>query len=166
MQKVHEHIIRMSSKSQDLAGKVTRDDLWNGLMFFATHPEDFISVLEDAEIDEDLPPDGKTTLNRKLNFGPYSVQDIVETFPQDVVKFNIVETEAIPESRFEIQIEEPETDVFFLRFTYFENSEHDQLKGAEQYKPLRTQAWEQKDKDVADKLLEMIADGKFVTTKQ
>ena len=90
----------------------------------------------------------------------------METFPQDVVKFNIVETEAIPESRFEIQIEEPETDVFFLRFTYFENSEHEQLKGAEQYKPLRTQAWEQKDKDVADKLLEMIADGKFVTTKQ
>ena len=76
MQKVHEHIIRMSSKTPDLAGKVTRDDLWMGLMFFVTHPENFISVLEDAEIDENLHPDGTTTLNRKLNFGPYTVQEI------------------------------------------------------------------------------------------
>ncbi|WP_282196225.1 AtaL-like protein [Turicimonas muris] len=166
MQKVHEHIIRMSSKTPDLAGKVTRDDLWMGLMFFVTHPEDFISVLEDAEIDENLHPDGTTTLNRKLNFGPYTVQDVVETIPQELIKFNIDETEAIPQSRFEVQIEEPEAGVFFLRFTYFENTEHEQVKGAEQYKPLRIQAWEQKDKDVANKLLEMIAQGKFIATKQ
>lgn len=166
MQKVHEHIIRMSNKSPELSGRITRCDLWEALMYFATHPEDFIPALEGAEIDEDLHPDGTITLNRKLNFGPYSVNDIVESVPKDQLKFNILETEAIPQSLFEIQIEEPEQDVYFLRFTYHENTEHEQLKGAEQYKPLRIQAWEQKDKDVANKLLEMIVEGKFVTTKQ
>ena len=33
----------------------------DGTHVFVTHPENFISVLEDAEIDENLHPDGTTT---------------------------------------------------------------------------------------------------------
>lgn len=165
MQKVHEHIIRMSKHTVEAALKMTRQEIWRALMFFATHPEDFIQALESAEIDENLHPDGKITLTRTLDFGPYSVIDKVSTEPENKIIFEIQESEKIPSSKFEIQVEEPEQGVFFLRFTYFEDTTHSSLEGAEQYHSFRTQAWENKDLEVCQKLILMIVDGKFAKTK-
>lgn len=165
MQKVHEHIIRMSKPSDEASLQITRQDLWGALMFFATHPEDFIEALDSAEIDEDLHPDGKVTLSRTLDFRPYHVKDKVLTEPENKITFEIQESESIPASKFEIQIEEPEQNVFFLRFTYYEDTAHKSLEGAAQYQSLRTQAWENKDLDVCQKLILMITDGAFAKTK-
>lgn len=159
LEKKHEHIVQLC----DAPSTLSREQVWEGLIYFFKHPDKLLPYLEEVDIFEQKNQNNDLILMRTLNFGPFKVEDRIECVGQERIQALIKPSEQIPESSQEIKIEEPVTGSIFLRFSYYEDPERSIDKQYPEGVPLRRKAWEEKDKVLAQSIIEMANNGLFNT---
>lgn len=110
----HEHLIRINDPSLALEAWLTRAQLWNGLLHTVFEPQEFDESIDAVSIEEILP--GK--LRRRIRRGPLTLTDEVELIDNDRLHIDADPAGVFAGSRIEIRIEEPDTDMLFVRFIY------------------------------------------------
>ena len=110
----YEHLVEVNDPANPLVRRLGRDELWFGLLCRVEDPRAFLPGLERCEVLART----DDTVRRRLHFGGAVIDDRVTLVPLQSVCF---ETEANAEhvgGSLTISIEEPQDDVFFLRFAY------------------------------------------------
>jgi Domain of unknown function (DUF1857) len=109
-----EHLIEINTPGNLLIPALTRNQLWQGLMIRAEDATFFLPGLDACTILERH----ECRLLRRLDFGAAAIYDTVTWLNQEWVCFDVAATKSHAGGRLTINIEEPETDHLFLRFTY------------------------------------------------
>ncbi len=109
-----EHIIQINAAGNPLIERLSREQLWQGLVLRARHPEPFTVGLDRCV----LLTTGENYLKRELHFGRHVFVDHVHFEPGARVRY--VSDAAGPHagSELRVTIEEPEPGALFLRFCY------------------------------------------------
>lgn len=114
----YEHLVQINDPLFTLLDPLTPAQLWQGLVARAHHPQLFIPALEHADVTVIDAGNGPLRLERRLNFGPFQVSDVV-TLQQGVATVTEVAAGPTwPASRMTISIEQPEDGGLYLRFLY------------------------------------------------
>jgi hypothetical protein len=122
-----EHLVQINDPADPRVTPLRRDQLWRGLQMRAEFPASFMPWLDDCEIERD-----GAGLRRTLHFGSQVVRDRVRFDGEDAVEYEVLadpEAESaadagtVPAFRMSMRIEQPATDVLFVRFTYEARSE-------------------------------------------
>lgn len=147
-EKIHEHIIRVSTDPRD---GITRDQLWAGIEEFVRFPHRFIEHMRSSKVLDEVQKDGETVLSREIDFDQFKLNDTVTLTPGQRALTSVKGNKQWPGSSFLIQVEEPEANSLFLRFVY----EQDGALTEEnpQMLALRRKAYEAKDRAFVDQLL-------------
>lgn len=109
-----EHLIQINDPENPLIEALSRDQVWQGLLYRVENPVPFLPGLESCTILERQ----ANELLRELDFGPAVIRDRVTIAEGDSVRFVIEACEVHPGGSLHIAIEEPEASFLFLRFTY------------------------------------------------
>jgi hypothetical protein len=145
-----EHLVQINDPLMPLLDPLSRSQLWRGLVRRAEDPTRFVLGLEGATIDRRTERTGTTELARTLDFGSFRVNDRVVLRPMTDSVTHVEACERYPASRLTIRIEEPQPEMFYLRFIYeFDDgaaaNDADDLDGATT--ALRKQAYKSSDLD-------------------
>ena len=109
-----EHLIEINDPRNPMIPLLTRDQLWQGLMYRAEDAVPFLPGLEDCIILER----GDCMLLRRLDFGKAAIEDRVTWSRFEWMGFEVARTDSHAGGTLTITIEEPEEDHLFLRFAY------------------------------------------------
>lgn len=109
-----EHLIQINDPLNPLVEKLTREQLWEGLVLRAEQPQLFVIGLDSCTIlsRTDL------TLERELHYGSATVRDRVTLTPNESVRYDILPTKAYVGGSLTMTIEQPNASQLFLRFQY------------------------------------------------
>lgn len=109
-----EHLVEINDPGNPLIPLLTRDQLWQGLMFRAEDATRFLPGLDACIILER----GDCMLQRRLDFGKAAIEDRVTWSRFEWMCFEVAPTPTHAGGTLTITIEEPEEDHLFLRFAY------------------------------------------------
>lgn len=146
-----EHLIEINDLNNSLVRRMTREQLWNGLVLRAEFPRLFVSYLDSCTItSRDL-----DSLTRTLLFGDLKVHDHVQFSFLNYVHYQVHQQGEIPESSMRMTIEEPFPDALFIRFSYDDG--HSEAEDSENavYNDFRRSAYVEADIDTVKILREM-----------
>lgn len=109
-----EHLIEINDLNISLVPRMTREQLWNGLVLRAEFPKLFVSSMDSCTITtRDL-----DSLTRILQFGDLKIHDHVHFNFLNYVHYQVRRQGEIPESSMRMTIEEPIPSALFIRFSY------------------------------------------------
>ena len=146
-----EHLIEINDLNNSLVPRMTREQLWNGLVLRAEFPKLFVPYLDSCAItSRDL-----DSLTRTLEFGELKVHDHVQFNFLNFVHYQVPPQGEIPESWMRMTIEEPVPSALFVRFRYDDgHTEAEDLENAT-YNEFRRSAYVEADIDTIKILREM-----------
>lgn len=114
----YEHLVEINDPLHPLLTPMTREQLWRGLVRRAYAPQEFIYGLDSAVVDEMPSDDATRVLGRTLDYGTFTVCDVVRLRENESVCTDVEPGSEWPRSRLMISIEEPQKDRLYLRFLY------------------------------------------------
>lgn len=114
----YEHLVEINDPLHPLLTPLTREQLWHGLVRRAYAPQEFVYGLDGAEVSEVVSDDLTRVLGRTLDYGTFTVRDVVRLRENEFVSTDVEPGDAWPRSRLVISIEEPQKDRLYLRFLY------------------------------------------------
>lgn len=152
-----EHLIEINDLNNALAPRMTREQLWNGLVLRAEFPRLFVSYLDSCTItSRDL-----DSLTRSLQFGDLKIHDHVHFNFLDYVHYQVPLQGEIRESSMRMIIEEPVSSGLFIRFAYDDgHTEAEDIENAV-YNEFRRSAYVEADIDTVKVLREMYEIGRL-----
>ncbi len=109
-----EHLVEINDLTNPLIDVITREQLWRGLVMRAESPKIFMPYMDQCVIT----PIDAFSMSRVLHFGEFVVEDIVTLTPMKCVRCDIKAQGDIAPSSLRMQIEEPNPEHLFVRFTY------------------------------------------------
>jgi len=110
----HEHLIRINDPSDTGRRWLTRTQLWNGLLRTILEPQILDESIDSASVEEIAP--GR--LRRRIQRGALILADEVEVLDEDALRIVADSAGAFAGSCMTMQIEEPDREILFVRFTY------------------------------------------------
>jgi len=146
-----EHLIEINDLNNPLVPRMTREQLWNGLVLRAEFPKLFIGYMDSCVINSrDL-----DSLTRTLQFGDLKIHDNVQFEFLNFVHYQVPKQGDIPESCMRMTIEEPVISALFIRFSYDDG--HGEVEDKENaiYNEYRRSAYVEADIDTVKILREM-----------
>jgi hypothetical protein len=152
-----EHLIEINDLNNPLVPRMTREQLWNGLVLRAEFPRLFITYLDSCVItSRDL-----DSLTRTMQFGDLKIHDHVYFSFLDYVHYRVHQQGEIPESSMRMTIEEPAPSALFVRFFYDDgHTEQEDMENAT-YNDFRRSAYVEADIDTVKVLREMLDIGRL-----
>lgn len=108
-----QHIIQINDPDEPQIPPISRQQLWEGLVFRSKHPEHFTPSLS-SEIEE-YTEDGFV---RKLSFGQGHLRDRVTLIPEEEIRTSPAEDKPALFAESITRIEEPAPGYLFVRFLY------------------------------------------------
>lgn len=150
------HLVEINDPLNPLLAPLTRDQLWHGLVLRAEAPTLFVPWLDSCK----LVQRSSGALTRELRYGTLVVRDNVTFVPGQSVHYDVPQQKDIPASTLVMSIEEPQPDIFFVRFEYDEGS------GAETtadtfYNDFRRSAYEKSDIDTIRIIRQLAKQGRL-----
>jgi len=109
-----EHLIEVNDRENPLVPDLTREELWFGLLCRAEDPRPFLPGLDRCRIIER----SESELVRDLHFGATVIRDKVTLVPMEWIRFESEANAQHAGGMLTITIEEPGSEVLFLRFEY------------------------------------------------
>ena len=109
-----EHLIEINDPRNPMVPLLTREQLWQGLMFRAEDATHFLPGLEACIILER----SNSRLHRRLDFGRAAIEDTVTWSHHEWMCFTVARSPTHAGGTLTIRIEEPEHGHLFLRFAY------------------------------------------------
>ena len=153
MMKIHEHLVKVCSPLDPLSKSMTRAQLWRLLEWFVRHPHDFTEAMQGSHVEEAFDDQGRPVLKRVLDFGSMKVNDAVTIDVGQCIRTEVASSEHWSAGAFTITVVQPkENGAVFLKFTYEED--RDEPMGDDMISNLRRKAYEQKDRDMVDMILQ------------
>lgn len=151
------HLVEINDPLNPLIEHLSRAQLWRGLVLRAQTPTAFVPHLDRCTITER----SELSMSRELQYGELVIRDRVTFLPQQQVVYHVPQQKDIPESRLTMTIEEPEPDIFFVRFEY-DNGAPDEVDTANAfYDEFRRSAYTESDIDTIRTIREMAEDGRL-----
>ena len=151
--KIHEHLVKVYSPLDPLCKTMSQAQLWRWLEWFVRHPHDFTESMEGSRVEESLDDQGRPLLKRELDFGSMKVNDIVTIEVGRYIRTEVAASEHWSAGAFTIAMVQPkENGSIFLKFTYEED--RDEPMGDDMISNLRRKAYEQKDRDMVEMILQ------------
>lgn len=155
MMKIHEHLVKVCSPLDPLSKSMTQAQLWRWLEWFVRHPHDFTEAMEASHVEESLDEQGRSVLKRELDFGSMKVNDKVIIEVGRCIRTEVAANEHWATGAFTITVVQPkENGSVFLKFTYEED--RDEPMGDDMISNLRRKAYEQKDRDMVDLIVQKV----------
>lgn len=155
MMKIHEHLVKVCSPLDPLSKSMTQAQLWRWLEWFVRHPHDFTEAMEASHVEENLDEQGRSVLKRELDFGSMKVNDKVIIEVGRCIRTEVAANEHWAAGAFTITVVQPkENGSVFLKFTYEED--RDEPMGDDMISNLRRKAYEQKDRDMVDLIVQKV----------
>ena len=151
------HLIEINDPLNPLIDPLTRDQLWRGLVVRAESPTDFVPHLDRCIIQER----SEQSLSRELHYGDLIVRDRVTFLPLLQVVYHVPPQKGIPESRLTMTIEEPESNIFFVRFEYDDGASEAEDTADAFYNDFRRSAYTESDIDTIRTIREMAQGGRL-----
>jgi hypothetical protein len=146
-----EHLIEINDLNNSLIPRMTREQLWNGLVLRAEFPKLFVSYLDSCTItSRDL-----DSLTRTLQFGDLKISDHVQFNFLNYVHYQVHQQGEIPESSMRMAIEEPRPSALFIRFIYDDGRSEMEDQENEVYNDFRRSAYIEADIDTVKVMREM-----------
>ena len=138
-----EHLIEINDPANPLLGRLTRAQLWRGLVMRAQDPQPFMLGLDDCRI-LDRSADG---IVRELHFGQVVIRDRVKFEHGQRVRYLTEAPSELAGASLVMTIEEPGPQQLFVRFEYC-NDASGQAEAAEPfYDDIRRSAYTKADID-------------------
>ncbi|MBI3713056.1 MAG: DUF1857 family protein [Burkholderiales bacterium] len=109
-----EHLVEINDLTNPLIDVITREQLWRGLVMRAESPKTFMPYMDQCVIT----PIDALSMSRVLYFGEFVVEDLVTFTMMECVRCDIKAQGDIAPSSLRMQIEEPDPEHLFVRFTY------------------------------------------------
>ncbi|OWW19582.1 SRPBCC family protein [Noviherbaspirillum denitrificans] len=152
-----EHLIEINDPLNPLIDRLSREQLWRGLVLRAETPMDFVPHLDACDILER----SEHTLSRELRYGDLVIRDRVSYLPLQQVTYHVPPQKEIPESTLTMTIEEPEQDILFVRFVYDDGATEAQDTADAFYNDFRKSAYKESDIDTIRTIREMAEAGRL-----
>jgi len=151
------HLVEINDPLNPLIDPLTRAQLWRGLVLRAESPGAFVPWLDKCHI---VDRSGES-IARELHYGDLVVHDRVTFVPQEQVRYHVPQQKDIPASTLVMTIEEPQTDVFFVRFEY-DGGAGDMADSADAfYNEFRRSAYQEADIDTIRTIRQMAEEGRL-----
>jgi hypothetical protein len=137
------HLVEINDPLNPLIDPLTRDQLWRGLVLRAERPKEFVPWLDACRIFDR----SDVSISRELKYGELIVHDRVTFLAKEQVRYHVPKQKDIPESSLTMTIEEPQPDVFFVRFEYEDGAAGETGAAEEFYNDFRRSAYHESDID-------------------
>ena len=151
------HLIEINDPLNPLIDTLTREQLWQGLVLRAESPKLFVPWLDSC----DLLSRSGDTLNRELRYSALVVRDTVTFFPQERVHYHVPPQGEIPTSSLTMSIEEPQAEMFFVRFEYDDGTGEIESTEEAFYNEFRRSAYLEADIDTIRIIRQMADEGRL-----
>ena len=151
------HLIEINDPMNPLLDPLSRAQLWRGLVLRAESPNLFVPYLDEYKILER----SDTTLSRELRYGTLLVRDEVVFSPLQRVHYQVPAQGEIPPSSLIMEIEEPQPDIFFVRFTYDDGVADIEGSIDAYYNEYRRSAYQESDIDTIGTIRQLATEGKL-----
>lgn len=152
-----EHVVVVNEPSNFFLYKMSREELWFGLLCRAEDPRPFLPGLDSCTIDER----SDEVLVRTLHFGNVTVRDRVTLVPMESVTFASEKTAEHAGGMLTISIEEPEAETMILRFSYQTSLAEQQGDVDEAYAGFVQSAYYQSDIDTVGVIRMIVESGRI-----
>ncbi|WP_428717934.1 SRPBCC family protein [Undibacterium curvum] len=152
-----EHLIEINDLLNPLAYFITREQLWRGLILRAEAPKMFVPYLDEALIAERT----EISMQRTLKYGALEVRDSVTFEHQQHVHYAVPAQGEITPSTLRMQIEEPQAQRLFLRFTYDDGLPEAEDQESRMYNNYRKSAYQDADIDTVKVIRELAEAGRL-----
>lgn len=148
------HLVEINDPLNPLIDPLSRDQLWRGLVLRAEMPKAFVPWLDQCRILEK----SEHSLSRELHYGNLVVRDRVTFLPRQQVVYHVPQQKDIPASSLTMTIEEPESEVFFVRFEYDDGASEAADTADAFYNEYRRSAYQESDIDTI-RIIRQMAEG-------
>ncbi|GAB3542732.1 SRPBCC family protein [Noviherbaspirillum agri] len=151
------HLVEINDPRNPLIESLSREQLWRGLVLRAETPTDFVPYLDRCEILER----SALVISRELHYGDLVVRDHVTFQPQQRIVYHVPQQKEIPASQLTMTIEEPQPEIFFVRFEY--EDESSEAAGSEEafYNEFKRSAYQESDIDTIRTIRQMAESGRL-----
>jgi hypothetical protein len=151
------HLVEINDPLNPLIDTLTKKQLWKGLVMRAENPKVFVPWLDRCHIIDR----SESSISRELHYGELIIHDRVGFVPQEQVRYHVPQQKDIPESWLTMTIEEPEPDIFFVRFEY-EDGTSDAVDSTEAfYNEFRRSAYQESDIDTIRVIRQLAESGQL-----
>lgn len=155
MMKIHEHMVKVCSPLDPLSKTMTDAQLWRWLEWYVRHPHEFTEAMEKSTVVESYDDQGRVILNRELDFGSLKVCDQVTIDVGHSIRTEVSASDQWVAGAMTITTVQPKAGgSVFLKFSYEED--RDEPMGDDMISNLRRKAYEQKDRDMVEKILQKV----------
>lgn len=151
------HLIEINDPLNPLLDRLSRGQLWRGLVLRAEQPKTFVPYLDRCAVFERT----ELSLSRELQYGELIVRDRVTFLPEHQVVYDVPPQKDIPHSRLTMTIEEPEPDILFVRFEYDDGASEAEDTAEAMYNDFRRSAYKESDIDTIRTIREMAEAGEL-----
>jgi hypothetical protein len=151
------HLIEINDPLNPLIEPLSRTQLWRGLVMRAESPDLFVPYLDACKILQR----SDTSLSRELKYGELTVRDEVIFSPLHRVHYAVPAQGEIPPSSLIMEIEEPQPDMFFVRFTYDDGVAEVEGSMDAYYNEYRRSAYQESDIDTIGLIRQLASEGKL-----
>nr|WP_314900102.1 AtaL-like protein [uncultured Deefgea sp.] len=152
-----EHIIQINDFNQALVPFITRNQLWQGLVYRAESPIAFMDHIDDVTILER----GEDWIERQIVMGKLTVHDKIEYAHEVHVHYHTAASAEHGGGQMIMKIEEPSPDALFVRFTYITPHPESPDPETAHYLEFLKSAWRETDIDTIRKIRELAALGQL-----
>ncbi|HJV75656.1 MAG TPA: SRPBCC family protein [Noviherbaspirillum sp.] len=151
------HLVEINDPFNPLIDPLSREQLWRGLVLRAETPTLFIPHLDRCDVLEK----SALSLSRELHYGDLVIRDRVTFLPQQQIVYHVPPQKEIPASKLTITIEEPQPQVFFVRFEYDDSASEEADVANEFYNDFRRSAYQEADIDTVRIIRQLVQEGKL-----
>jgi hypothetical protein len=151
------HLVEINDPLNPLIDTLSREQLWHGLVLRAELPTAFVPWLDRCNILDRA----DASISRELHYGGLIVHDRVTFLPQQQVRYHVPQQKDIPESTLTMTIEEPQPDVFFVRFEYDDGASESADTAEAFYNEFRRSAYQESDIDTIRTIRQMAEEGRL-----
>jgi hypothetical protein len=151
------HLIEINDPFNPLIDPLTREQLWRGLVLRAESPTLFMPHLDRCNITART----ESSLSRELQYGDIVVRDHVTFNPREEVVYEVPAQGDIPASSLSMRIEEPEPEIFYVRFEYSDPTPDTAGSMDAYYNEFRRSAYYEADIDTIRIIRQLAEEGRF-----
>lgn len=151
------HLVEINDPLNPLIERLSRTQLWRGLVRRAEAPTAFVPWLDTCRILEK----SSQKISRELHYGDLVVRDTVTFIPERQVIYDVPEQKGIPASTLTMTIEEPEPEILFVRFEYDDGASEETDNTEAFYNDFRKSAYTESDIDTIRTIRELVELGQL-----
>ncbi|QZA82445.1 SRPBCC family protein [Deefgea piscis] len=152
-----EHLIQINDLTQMLTPLLTRQQLWQGLVYRAESPMAFMDHVDEVTLLER----GQDWVQRKMVMGKLTVIDKIQYEHQTRVHYHTAASSEHGGGQMIMKIEEPSPEALFVRFTYITPHPDSPDPETAHYLEFLKSAWRETDIDTVRKIRELAASGQL-----